>query len=47
LKWMMPFAADVKACLTTFCYFVFQPEDGIRDYKVTGVQTGALPSSYR
>src|SRR5688500_19950169 len=24
-------------------YFVFQAEDGIRDYKVTGVQTCALP----
>src|SRR5256885_16534693 len=27
-----------------FCYFFFfQAEDGIRDYKVTGVQTCALP----
>src|SRR5256885_5864616 len=25
-----------------FCFF-FQAEDGIRDYKVTGVQTCALP----
>ena len=25
------------------CYFFFQAEDGIRDYKVTGVQTCALP----
>src|SRR5688500_20026367 len=25
--------------------FVFQAEDGIRDYKVTGVQTCALPIS--
>src|SRR5688500_20151264 len=25
--------------------FFFQAEDGIRDYKVTGVQTCALPSS--
>ena len=24
-------------------YFFFQAEDGIRDYKVTGVQTCALP----
>src|SRR5256885_5582303 len=24
-------------------YFLFQAEDGIRDYKVTGVQTCALP----
>src|ERR1022692_4713490 len=26
-----------------FCAFFFQAEDGIRDYKVTGVQTCALP----
>src|SRR5256885_5755139 len=25
------------------CIFFFQAEDGIRDYKVTGVQTCALP----
>src|SRR5256885_13117098 len=29
-------------CLTLF-FFFFQAEDGIRDYKVTGVQTCALP----
>src|SRR6266446_1610095 len=28
-----------------FYYFFFQAEDGIRDYKVTGVQTCALPIS--
>src|SRR5256885_8108088 len=28
-----------------FDYFFFQAEDGIRDYKVTGVQTCALPIS--
>src|SRR6266446_9207756 len=27
----------------SFFYFFFQAEDGIRDYKVTGVQTCALP----
>src|SRR5256885_10622353 len=27
----------------TWSYFFFQAEDGIRDYKVTGVQTCALP----
>src|SRR5256885_15765017 len=27
----------------TFVFFFFQAEDGIRDYKVTGVQTCALP----
>src|SRR5690348_18133252 len=26
-----------------FCYFFFQAEDGIRDGRVTGVQTCALP----
>ena len=29
-----------------FSVFFFQAEDGIRDYKVTGVQTCALPISY-
>src|SRR6266446_7994691 len=28
-----------------YFYFFFQAEDGIRDYKVTGVQTCALPIS--
>src|SRR3989454_2956459 len=30
-----------------FFFFFFQAEDGIRDYKVTGVQTCALPISTR
>src|SRR4051794_41216670 len=29
------------------CFFFFQAEDGIRDGRVTGVQTCALPISYR
>src|SRR5688500_20201119 len=29
----------------SWCVFFFQAEDGIRDYKVTGVQTCALPIS--
>src|SRR2546426_8570767 len=32
--------------MASFClvyFFFFQAEDGIRDYKVTGVQTCALP----
>src|SRR2546426_9429633 len=33
-------------CLLFF-FFFFQAEDGIRDYKVTGVQTCALPISLR
>src|ERR1039457_3720357 len=30
----------------SFFFFFFQAEDGIRDYKVTGVQTCALPVSH-
>src|SRR3989454_12730897 len=30
-----------------FSFFFFQAEDGIRDYKVTGVQTCALPIWWR
>src|SRR6266850_5882236 len=30
-----------------YFFFFFQAEDGIRDYKVTGVQTCALPISAR
>src|SRR5256885_8526045 len=33
----------LSRCLCVF--FFFQAEDGIRDYKVTGVQTCALPIS--
>src|SRR5256885_3844943 len=33
------------AIQTTGSLFFFQAEDGIRDYKVTGVQTCALPIS--
>src|SRR5256885_14732250 len=29
--------------MSIICFFFFQAEDGIRDYKVTGVQTCALP----
>src|SRR5256885_4501417 len=29
-----------------YYFFFFQAEDGIRDYKVTGVQTCALPISH-
>src|SRR5256885_12234750 len=32
-----------SAAGTGNCLFFFQAEDGIRDYKVTGVQTCALP----
>src|SRR2546426_6650838 len=39
--------ADLLQRLVQFstCLFFFQAEDGIRDYKVTGVQTCALPIS--
>src|SRR2546426_3545435 len=33
-------------CFVSFFFFFFQAEDGIRDYKVTGVQTCALPISF-
>src|SRR6266850_1927518 len=33
--------------MIVFYFFFFQAEDGIRDYKVTGVQTCALPISTR
>ena len=33
----------VVLCYVLLCFFFFQAEDGIRDYKVTGVQTCALP----
>src|SRR5918994_6641624 len=32
-----------KMMVQVYCGFFFQAEDGIRDYKVTGVQTCALP----
>src|SRR5256885_3463723 len=38
--------ADGEAAAGSRCFF-FQAEDGIRDYKVTGVQTCALPISRR
>src|SRR5256885_11502030 len=41
----MPLCDSTTAlCMTQIvCIFFFQAEDGIRDYKVTGVQTCALP----
>src|SRR5688500_20251011 len=35
------------SCVPSGLFFFFQAEDGIRDYKVTGVQTCALPISTR
>src|SRR6266566_9252329 len=37
----------VNSNTVIFFFFFFQAEDGIRDYKVTGVQTCALPISLR
>src|SRR5215467_13292421 len=39
---MCVFFFIIRRILTLF-FFFFQAEDGIRDYKVTGVQTCALP----
>src|SRR5256885_5955936 len=39
--------AQARALLGLSIFFFFQAEDGIRDYKVTGVQTCALPISKR
>src|SRR2546426_12661630 len=36
-------AEELQLPLVDSCFFFFQAEDGIRDYKVTGVQTCALP----
>src|SRR5256885_4803314 len=38
-------AAWSRRCWSVYFFFFFQAEDGIRDYKVTGVQTCALPIS--
>src|SRR5256885_10814549 len=35
--------SNMMCCV--YIFFFFQAEDGIRDYKVTGVQTCALPIS--
>src|SRR5256885_12790897 len=40
-----PVVAVVTDRLVRLLFFFFQAEDGIRDYKVTGVQTCALPIS--
>src|SRR2546426_6020402 len=43
---MIVYVSFLFVFYTLFCFFFFfffQAEDGIRDYKVTGVQTCALP----
>src|SRR3989454_8916663 len=37
---------DTMSAVSAQLFFFFQAEDGIRDYKVTGVQTCALPISF-
>src|SRR5256885_8566136 len=39
--------SEGKRSICMCIFFFFQAEDGIRDYKVTGVQTCALPISDR
>src|SRR5256885_3405224 len=41
----LAYRRSARASLCRY-YFFFQAEDGIRDYKVTGVQTCALPISF-
>src|ERR1022692_5007266 len=43
MSFVLYYAVDV----VVFFFFFFQAEDGIRDYKVTGVQTCALPICVR
>src|SRR5256885_6051322 len=43
--YMFVWEADESRLKVSVCVFFFQAEDGIRDYKVTGVQTCALPIS--
>src|SRR5256885_3335817 len=45
--WCMMVLLAYEVCAFEWFYFFFQAEDGIRDYKVTGVQTCALPISAR
>src|SRR2546421_4893027 len=41
------FASVLRSNSVLLCFFFFQAEDGIRDLIVTGVQTCALPISWR
>src|SRR5205807_6174983 len=43
--WLGVTSPQVLTSFRLCCFFFFQAEDGIRDYKVTGVQTCALPIS--
>ena len=43
--WVVCDVVGCDECVDIVFFFFFQAEDGIRDYKVTGVQTCALPIS--
>src|SRR5256885_81006 len=45
MTYIQVLALRLRWALKCVCLFFFQAEDGIRDYKVTGVQTCALPIS--
>src|SRR5256885_3251846 len=45
VRWFTVFIAGDSSRYDYIFFFFFQAEDGIRDYKVTGVQTCALPIS--
>src|SRR5256885_9870661 len=46
LEWqIIHTTTDINTFVVVSLFFFFQAEDGIRDYKVTGVQTCALPIS--
>src|SRR5256885_6201245 len=47
LNAMSSITATAMSIMFRCAFFFFQAEDGIRDYKVTGVQTCALPISGR
>src|SRR3989454_5007908 len=44
-RYYLSLYAALQPFVSCFVFFFFQAEDGIRDYKVTGVQTCALPIS--
>src|ERR1022692_5124466 len=45
MRGWVPGPCDHQTCVFCRLFVFFQAEDGIRDYKVTGVQTCALPIS--
>src|SRR5256885_7981611 len=47
VAWAQVGGCGLGCYVNCFLFFFFQAEDGIRDYKVTGVQTCALPISRR